>query len=219
MRRAYFMDFTLDTHNSTFRPRPETELLVEKTLILLKKIKKNTPNPAILDIGTGSGNIAISLTKYDSSSKIVGLDMSESALYAASCNAREAGVDKNIKFIKSNLFDSLPDAFNTYFDIIVSNPPYISLNDLKEAHSSVKDDPYLALYGGLDGLKFYRAIIGAAPRFLKPGGTLIMEIGYDQSEQVNKLLIDSGYFSGIEVYKDYAGIDRIVKTELIPLKY
>jgi len=212
MKTAHFLDFTFNTENNAFFPRPETEILVEKVLECLSE-KKGLEHPYnILDIGTGCGNIAISLTKYLSSSKIVASDISDEALRTASGNARVYGASECIDFIKSDLFRNLSSAYRLYFDLIVSNPPYISLADFSTLPEEVHSDPYRALYGGKDGLKFYREIVKYAPMFLKKKGLLMMEAGYDQAAHIKEMLTNSG-FVNIAIYKDYSGVDRIIKAE------
>lgn len=207
-----FMDLELLTEGLTFYPRPETELLVEKAAELINNSKNNDGECTILDIGTGSGNIAISLTKYISSSRIIGLDISEAAITVARKNADRAGVADKVRFIKSNLFEKMVSDFDGYFNMIVSNPPYISLKDFYELPENVKEDPYIALYGGRDGLDFYREIIDKSPRVLRKNGFIIMEIGYDQGESVKKIFEKNGEFNFIELFKDYSGLDRMVKA-------
>ena len=207
-----FMDLSLKTDRLAFYPRPETELLVEKALEFILKKEKEGKQCAILDIGTGSGNIAISLTKHSYSSRIIGLDISESALRVAEENASRCGVSGRVSFLKSDLFEALGEEFKSYFDLIISNPPYVSLKDFKELPEIVKDDPYIALYGGRDGLSFYRKIVKRSPYYLKKDAALIMEIGYDQSEEVQNIIMRENSFKKIELYKDYSGINRIVKA-------
>jgi len=204
------MDLELETENATFFPRFETEILVEKTCEILKN--KNHPN--ILDICTGCGNIAISLTKYIPSSKIVAIDISGSAINVAKKNALKYGVIDRLKFVQHDiLHEDLDNDYSNSFDVIVTNPPYISYKDLKEIPKSVKDDPYIALYGGIDGLDFYKRIANMALECLKKGGSLIAEIGYDQAYNVTNILKEKKSFNNIEIYKDYSGINRIVSAK------
>ena len=210
MRQAHFLDFEFNADWATFYPRPETELLVEKALEFLPKKSDAVCN--ILDIGTGCGNIAISLTKYVPSSRIVALDISDAALRVASENASASGVAEKVELVKSNLFEGLSEKYRNFFDLIISNPPYISRGDFSSLSHRVKEDPFIALYGGKDGLDFYRRIAQKAGDYLKKEGILIMEIGYDQAERVKEILNATGKFGDIELYKDYSGIDRIVKT-------
>ena len=208
---ASFMDFELDTKEGAFFPRPETELLVEKACELLSQNKASYSN--ILDIGTGSGNIAISLTKYIPSSKIVALDISQTALRTAKKNAAKYKLTEKISFIKSDLFKGLDKSYWDSFDLVISNPPYISLKDFITLPKEVKDDPYIALYGGKDGLTFYREIIEKAPLYMKKDSFLLFEIGYDQKEHVKNMLEQNSNFCDINIYKDYSGIDRIVSAK------
>lgn len=206
-RIAHFMDFEFSTENSTFYPRPETEILVEKAVELLRKENMSCN---ILDIGTGCGNIAISLAIYDISCKIVALDIHDTALYVAKNNAIKYGVEHRIEFIKSDLFVNLADKHSDYFDMIISNPPYISLQDFYSLSEDVKQDPYISLYGGIDGMDVCRIIISEAHKYLKKNGVLLIEMGYDQSDVLRKEIDESGFFTATEIYKDYSGIDRIL---------
>ena len=210
---AYFMDFEIGVNSSTFIPRPETEILVEKTLDIIDLIHKKNKSKNkidILDLCTGSGNIAISLTKYNEQSKIIALDISREALVKARENALKYGISDSIRFIQSDLFSGL-NKRKALFDIIVSNPPYISNKDMAWIDDIVKTEPFIALYGGTDGLDYYRHIIKEAKYYLKKDGYILMEMGYDQSEAVTNMLIENGY-SHIELYKDYSDINRIVKA-------
>jgi len=215
MTTAYFLDFEFDTGSVTFHPRPETELLVEKAVDLLSAPGGGAA-PRIMDIGTGCGSIAISLTKYMPSSKIVATDISCSALRIAGENASKYGASGSIDFIESDLFAGVDrERYKDFFDLIISNPPYVSLEDFPSLSAKTKEDPYIALSGGSGGVDFYKRIKDEAPFFLKQNGILLMEIGYDQSESVKAELAKSGTFSCIEIYKDYSGIDRIIKANLV----
>jgi release factor glutamine methyltransferase len=209
--KAYFMDFEFMVDGDTFIPRPETELLVEKALEKIKEIESSKPRMGsrlinILDIGVGSGNISISLTKYAEQSKILALDISHRTLVKARLNARTIGCDGRISFIRSDLFSGL--AVNPYFDIIISNPPYISSKDMDALDDEVKCEPFRALYGGKDGLYYQRRILDEGRSYLRKGGYCLLEIGYDQGIAVRKLM-EQNDFKDIEISKDYAGIDRI----------
>jgi len=205
-----FAGLDLKQPKETFTPRLETELLVE---ICLKTMEG--PSPYILDIGTGIGNIPIALTLKNHVCKIVALDKSEAALIAAHENASYHGVEDRIEFIKSDLFGVLNENVSSPFDIIVSNPPYIATWELATLSQSVREEPRMALDGGEDGLYFYKEIIKEAPRFLKEGGSLIVEIGYNQSYPVKRLLEESSAFKGIELFKDLFGIDRVIRARWI----
>ena len=223
MKNTCFMDFEFKTGNVTLAPRSDTEILVEKAVELFEK-GDSAPFPdgkralspfSILDIGTGCGNIAISLTNYIPSSRIVALDISDSALYTAKENAVKYGVENRIEFIKSDLFENLRARREIFFDLVIANPPYVNFGDLASLPDGVKDEPLSALYGGRDGLDFYRRIADEAASFMKPDGILLMEIGYGQALSVRSLLKAPGRYEDIEFFKDYSGIDRIVYAKRI----
>lgn len=209
--RAYFMDFAFSVEAGAFIPRPETELLVERAISVTKRrAAADSRGVRILDLCTGSGAIAISLTKYLPLSTIVASDISEAALRLAARNARALGVRDRICFLRSDLFGGIGSA--GLFDIIVSNPPYVSEKDMADLPENVKAEPHGALCGGPDGLMFYRAIAAEGLRYLEKGGSLIMEMGYDQAERVREILRSAG-FGRIATERDYAGIERIVTAE------
>jgi release factor glutamine methyltransferase len=209
---AHFMDFEFETGNVTLMPRFETEILVEKAVEFLTKGAPGGVRRDILDIGTGCGNIAISLTNYIPSSRIVALDISDAAIRVARENALKHGAEGRIEFVKSDLFGNMWER-RGLFDLIISNPPYVSLADMAALPEEVKSDPYLALYGGSDGADFYRKIVKDAHFFLKEGGALLMEIGYNQAAPVKGMLAEApAHYKEIEIYKDYSGIDRIIKA-------
>lgn len=183
-------------------PQPDTEILVEEIINLYKNKKCK-----ILDLCTGSGAIAIALAKYVEDAQIVASDISMKALQIAKLNAEKNLLHKKIKFIESDMFEKIDD---TDFDIIVSNPPYIKTDVINTLDASVKKEPNIALDGGQDGLKFYKIIINKAHQYLSNNGKLFLEIGYDQKEDVIKLLNKTGYYNEIYSKKDLGQNDRIV---------
>jgi len=207
------MDFEFSTETSVFYPRFETELLVEKAIDILLHYKKASHLVHVLDLCTGSGNIAISLTKYIPLSRIVASDISDTALRVARANIARYGVSDRIDVIKSDLFNDLGDGYIDFFDFIITNPPYISLKEFNSLPKCVKDDPYIALYGGKDGLAFYRRITKDSAAYLKKDGFLLMEIGCDQAKDITHILKKTSEFTDIETYKDYAGLNRIIKAK------
>ena len=213
MKTAYFMDFEFETEDSTLFPRFETELLVEKAVRLITKKGPAGGVYRILDIGTGCGNVAISLTKYLPASKIVASDISDTALRVASKNAAKYGAWGRIEFIKSDLFENIKPGSEHVFDLVISNPPYVALGDFSTLPVEVKDDPHIALYGGKDGMEFYRRIAERAPAYLKDRGLLLLEMGQGQSWAIKGILESTGKYGNVEIDKDYAGIDRIIKAE------
>ncbi|MGB9779605.1 peptide chain release factor N(5)-glutamine methyltransferase [Caldanaerobacter sp.] len=203
VKKQYFMGLEFYVDERVLIPRPETEILVEE---VLKRIKKGD---IVLDIGTGSGAIAVSIAKHFPECKVYALDISEEALEVAMYNAKRFGVG-NILFLKSDIFSNVPDSLK--FDVIVSNPPYIKRSEIESLQEEVKKEPVLALDGGEDGLFFFREIAYGARPFLKKGSKIFFEIGYDQRDEVKGILLENG-FKNIQVAKDLAGIDRVVIGE------
>ncbi|HNS04424.1 MAG TPA: peptide chain release factor N(5)-glutamine methyltransferase [Candidatus Saccharicenans sp.] len=199
-----FWGLPFRVNRSVLIPRPETELVVEKILTL-----PLSPEPLILDIGTGSGNIAVSLAKELPSARIMATDISKRALRLAAVNARLNQVD-NVRFILSNLFKAFEQS-QMRFDLIVSNPPYVAHDDWQKLDRSVRDfEPKKALLAGQDGLGFIRRLVRKAGQYLQPAGFLVMEIGAGQAEEVVRLL-ETGW-SHIEIDNDYAGFPRAVSA-------
>ena len=188
-------------------PRQDTEILVEKMIDILKdKVLKNEIHPKILDIGVGSGIIGITVALEIESSYVLGVDISEKALETAEKNKKILKVP-NIKFLKSNLFENVEFK---QFDMIVSNPPYISLNEVGiMSDDTLLHEPSEALFAENDGLYFYYEICQKASDYLADFGYLLFEIGYKQGKNVAKIMASSG-FKNIEVVKDLAGLDRVV---------
>lgn len=199
------LDFYVD--KNVLIPRPDTEILVEKVINLCSD---NDKEYRILDLCTGSGAIAVSLAHYIPNCVITAVDISEPALKIASKNAKKHNVQNKIVFRE---FDALGNiSILEKFDIIVSNPPYISKCDVLTLESNVKDfEPILALDGGKDGLDFYRNIVRYAPDMLEYNGILAFEIGYDQANDVSKLLENN--FKEISIINDYAGNDRVITAK------
>lgn len=187
-------------------PRPETEVLVEVVIELAQRLYTNR-RIDILDMGTGSGCIAVSLGHYIKESGILAADISEEALRIARLNAERNGLADRVEFVPSDLFSTLDP--RRKLDVIVSNPPYIKTAELETLEPEVRlHEPVSALDGGFDGLFYYRRIVRDAPFFLPPGGCLALETGYDQSGAVAEMLEDR--FAGISIIKDLSGIGRVV---------
>ena len=200
-----FMGLDFYVQEGVLIPRPDTEPLVEE-LIELCRGKENLN---ILDIGTGSGAITISLAKYLNTSKVKSFDISDIALEVGKKNAISNEVDDRVEFIKSDLFSSIENK-SIQFDVIVSNPPYIPKKDIETLHIQVKDyEPYTALEGGEDGLDFYRSITEQSRMYLKENGILAYEVGHDQAQDVAEIMNSNGY-TKIYTKKDLQGIDRVV---------
>jgi release factor glutamine methyltransferase len=188
-------------------PRPETELLVEETL----RAVASSNAPVIADVGTGSGCIAVALARARRDATVYALDISAPALAVARWNAIRHGVRDRIRFIQADLLEAFCAAAAGAFDVIVSNPPYIPLQDVEGLQPEVaRYEPRAALAAGQDGLAFYRRLLREAPPLLKPGGHLIMELGCGQSATVKRLALQGGTCGSIECRKDMAGIVRVL---------
>ena len=198
------MDFFVD--ENVLIPRPDTEILVEEVI----KIAQKYNSPRILDLCTGSGAIAISLKKFVANADITAVDISEKALEIAKRNAEK--LEAKINFVKSDLFDKLD---NRKFDIIVSNPPYIRKDEIKKLSEEVQKEPKIALDGGEDGLDFYRIITEQAINYLKTGSFLCFEIGYNQKNDVIKIIEDDQNYKNTYCKKDLYGNDRIIITQVL----
>ncbi|MCX5679139.1 MAG: peptide chain release factor N(5)-glutamine methyltransferase [Candidatus Omnitrophica bacterium] len=204
MGHTEFCGLDIKVNEDVLIPRPETELLVETAAEYLIANGRRR----ILDLCTGSGCIAIALTKKLSNCKIVASDISEKALALAGENAR-IHLTEHVEFIQSDLFCDLKGPF----DMIVSNPPYISGPEFAQLQEEVLKEPRIALYGGEDGLDFYRRIFNAAGKFLNNGGYVVVEIGYGQAEAVKDICRNSEGFRMIDVKKDLSGIDRVIAAK------
>jgi release factor glutamine methyltransferase len=206
------IDFKVDPR--VLIPRPETELLVEQCLLILSE-NSLRGIPSVLEIGTGSGAIAIALAKEVKNIFLVATDISRDALVLAKENAESAGVQHQIEFVNGDLFDPLcPSKGRKPFDLILSNPPYIVGPEVESLAKEVRDyEPTIALDGGEDGLEFYRRIITGAPFYLREGGWLLLEIGQGQSESVAEQIDRSGAFQKPQILPDLSGIERVVKAQ------
>ena len=201
-REFYGLHFTLNA--ATLEPRPETELLVDRAIAALP------PGGSLLDLGTGTGCIPISVLANRPDATAVAVDLSAEALEAARRNAERHGVGKRIALLQGSWFEPLTG--EGLFHLIVSNPPYIVSAVIPTLSAEVREfDPVLALDGGPDGLAPYRVIAAEAPQHLAPGGELLLEIGYDQGEAVTAILARHGWHD-IAVHKDLGGLDRVVSA-------
>ena len=199
-----FMGLDFYVKEGVLIPRPDTETLVEEIIDLCKDKEVN-----ILDIGTGSGAITVSLAKYLSNANLTSFDIADIPLEIGKKNAIKNGVEEKVKFVKSDLFSAIKDK-DVKFDVIVSNPPYIRKSDMNTLHTQVKDyEPYNALEGGVDGLDFYRNITKHSNLYLNKGGILAYEVGHDQAQDVAMIMKNNGY-TNIYTKKDIQGIDRVV---------
>ena len=218
--RAPFYGRLFFVSKDTLIPRPETELLVEETLNLLKRhhppLKHRrmtaTQPPQILDVGTGSGCVAVSLTLEHPACRMTALDASTKALKVARKNVQFFGLSEQIQVVRSRLFDSFGSQKHGFWDIIVSNPPYVPAGDLRKLSREVRSEPRLALDGGRKGLSLIREILRQAPLFLKPSGRLLLELGQGQSKAIEKILTQSKDYDDFYFVEDLNGIDRVLVT-------
>ena len=198
-----FYGYDFKVNRNTLIPRFETEILVEKTYNYIKKYF-NKDNIKILDIGTGSGCIAITLNKLLNSCDITGIDISSEALEVA----KENNIinNTNVKFIESDIFSNVSDKY----DVIISNPPYISYDDIEVMDIVKNNEPHLALYAKDNGLYFYDKIIKDSSKYLNDKFIMAFEIGYKQGKDITKIV--NKYYKDINmsVEKDYSGRDRFV---------
>ena len=225
-----FMGFDFKVSPDALIPRQETEVLVTEAARILREERKEAagekqksrglfrffsapPTQDVLDLCCGSGAIGISLAKICGDISVTATDISDAALELAKENAKANRVE--VEFLKGDLFEALQTGgknTRTKYDMIVSNPPYIRTNLIALLQEEVKDhEPLAALDGGVDGLDFYRRIVADAHNYLKSDGCMMLEIGYDQGEDLRKMIMETGKFSRPEILHDLAGRDRVVK--------
>ena len=202
---AWFMGCRFIVNSSVLIPRQDTELLVEEAL----KVLEDKSAPVFLDLCTGSGCIGLSILLEREDARAVLTDYSAPALDIARKNSEALGLTGRTALMQGDLFD-LPGLSGGIFDLIVTNPPYIATDVISGLMEEVKDfEPLMALDGGRDGLDFYRRILQEAPLFLKDGGWLMAEIGFDQGQILQQMLAEAGFYR-ISCRKDLAGCDRVV---------
>ena len=197
-----FMGLDFKVSEDVLIPRPETEMLVETVVAAAKGTA-----PAIIDIGTGSGAIILSLLHYLPQATGTGVDISPKALAIAAENGRTLSLDGRVTWIESDLFTKVPKGA---CDWLVSNPPYLTKGDMEHLQPEVRHDPALALYGGDDGLEFYRRIAAESPAYVKAGGHCAVEIGAGQADAVTAIFCRHGAYDHEQTVKDYGGIDRVL---------
>ncbi len=203
-REFFSLDFRVT--KSVLVPRPDTETLVVEAIERLK----SQAQPRVLDIGTGSGCIAISLAVNCPTASLTAIDISESALAIATENARKHGVSDRIRFLQGDLFSPLA---SDQFELIASNPPYIATAEIESLMPEVRlHEPVSALDGGADGLNVIRRLVSDAPKHLVPGGILLIEISGEQAEAVTQLLATNGSYDDISVLRDLAKQPRVVRA-------
>jgi len=210
--RQEFYGLEFEVNTDVLIPRPETELLVETALELLKE----TEAPVVCDVGTGSGCIAVALLHERQDARGFALDVSPPALAVATRNAERHGVGERLRLLVSDCFDALGvgEHEGVRFDLVASNPPYVAEADIEGLQREVREhEPRVALTPGGDGLSIVRRLVAEAPRYLKSGGHLLLEIGFDQHERV-AALVDTEVWTLLDIHKDLQGIPRTVALKL-----
>jgi release factor glutamine methyltransferase len=202
-----FMGLRINVNNHVLIPRPETEILAESIIEKKANASGKKSKIKILEIGTGSGCIAIALAKFLDNVEVVATDISQKALDLAKENSILNKVDSSIKFIRADIFDHKILKSGIKFDVIVSNPPYVPTGEIGSLEVSVLNEPRISLDGGKDGLDFYREISKHYGELFKNNGLLFLEIGYGQAEGIRDIFRNSWVIE--EFKKDYQGIDRI----------
>ncbi len=204
--KAYFLENEYIVNENVLIPRLDTEVLVNKAI----EIIKNNGIKKVLEIGTGSGAIGIHLVKNTDTS-IIATDISEEALEIAKLNAESLDVDFNrYELVNSDIYEKIGEKF----DLIISNPPYIRTDEIKDLNKDVQREPVIALDGGKDGLDFYRQIINGATKHINGYGSfIILEIGSDLADDIVQIL-ESNEWKDIEIFKDYSGLNRMIVAEI-----
>jgi release factor glutamine methyltransferase len=209
--KTEFMGLGFIVNQDVLIPRPETEILVETAINIVRSSESGVRS--ILDLGTGSGCIAVSLAKFLPNTTITATDISESAIEIAKQNAVINKV--TIHFLHSDLFNN-SELRTLNFELIVSNPPYVPTQDLAALQPEIGYEPKIALDGGKDGMDFYRRIMRGVLDHLEKEGFLVLEIGYGQLEGIRELFKKSGCLEIIKAVKDYNHIDRVIVARKIP---
>ncbi|TDP91741.1 release factor glutamine methyltransferase [Halanaerobium saccharolyticum] len=207
-----FMSLEFMVKEGVLIPRPETENLVETVIEYCRE--QEIENPQIIDVGTGSGAIAVSLAHYLDDAKVVGVDLSPEAIKVARQNMEKHELSERMSILKSDLLSEFIKREIKGIDIVVSNPPYISEAEMEDLAPEVKKEPKTALKAGEDGLEYYRRLIPEAEKVLKNEGRIFLEIGYQQAEAVTDLFGEK--WTEVEVEKDYSKNDRIVSALFKP---
>lgn len=207
LKEREFMGLEFYLEDGVLVPRPDTEILVEYVIDYINK-RYNGKNIDVLDIGIGSGAISLSIANYCKDVEVYGIDIEDIPIKVANINKEKFNLT-NVNFFKGDLFKAL-DGLDLKFHIIMSNPPYIASEKIKDLDIKVKNfEPRIALDGGMDGLNFYRWITAESKKYLMDNGLLIYEIGFDQGKSVSDILIKEG-FGNVSILKDLQGLDRVV---------
>jgi len=202
-----FMSLDFDVNQNVLLPRPETEILVEYLIDYFQEKDMDSIN--IVEVGTGSGAIMVSLGHYLDNARILGVEIEEGAIEVTRQNIDKFNLEDRLKVTKGDLLNPLIKREISNVDLLVSNPPYISEEDMDKLPPEVKQEPDKALYGGREGLDIYKNLIPQARKVLKDNGMIALEIGYNQAEAVSNILKENN-FKDLELRKDYADKDRFI---------
>lgn len=209
--KTEFYSLEMNVTKDCLIPRPETELLVEKAVEFLRK---RGGVAHVIDLCTGSGCVAVAIAKNYKDCQIVATDISEAALAVAATNVQKHGVADRVTLLAGDLFEPVVKELDGQeFDLITANPPYVSQAEYDVLDAKVRDyEPVKALVAGDDGLEIIKRVIGQATYFLKPGGCLLMEIGFAQGDAVKQLFEATGGYDKVEIEKDFADKNRLVNA-------
>jgi release factor glutamine methyltransferase len=209
--RKEFFALELDVSRDVLIPRPESEFVVMECL----RLARGMPEPRVLDIGTGSGNIAVAIAQQHKGARVTAVDLSPAALAVAARNAVRHAVADRVQFLTGDLFASVPAGAR--FDFIVSNPPYIARPDIPKLPIGVRDyEPHLALDGGPLGYAIFDRLIDQARQYLQPGGSLIVEIGAPQEQEARRRIADYAGYEPAPTIHDYSGHPRVLRARWQP---
>jgi len=210
--RADFYSLAFELDNSALIPRPETEVLVTEAIEYLRR-QTNRPVVDVLDMCTGSGCVAVAVAVNVVEADVLALDASSEALKIAGRNVEKHELSDRVTLLQSDLFDDVNQAEKTVFDLIVSNPPYVSDQEFERLDPNVRNyEPTEALRAGEDGLEFYRRIANQAEPYLADNGAIMVEVAYNQAEQVSQLFAKCSYLTNVTTTKDNLGHQRVVKA-------
>ena len=208
-----FWSLPLSVRPGVLIPRPETEWIVELALRYAPRFLQQRRRCRVLDVGTGSGNIAIAVAASLEATDVMAIDISPAALAVARSNARACGVGDRVRYIQGDLLTPL-NPRGARFDLLLSNPPYIAAEELPSLPATVRCyEPREALDGGPDGLLCYRRLFSEGPQYLCDDGVAIVEVGHRQAGDVSRLVVQSAQWELLEVVKDYSGIERVVVAQ------
>lgn len=214
--KTNFYSIEMKVDRRALIPRPETEILAEAVIEHCRTYLSQREVVRVLDVGTGSGCIAIAVAKFVRNSVVTAIDTSNDALDLAKENAAATGTLERITFVQSDFLRLERNVYGAGFDILVSNPPYVRESELSSLSEDVRNfEPVKALSDGVDGLTFFRKISGMAPVLLRDGGWVFVETGYDQAREVEKLFREEGA-TELLVKKDLSNIDRVVRSRYFP---